>query len=158
MLLFGLSLLLNANPIKVSPNITERFTSDDDMIELEIEEGDTKTWALFSSSTDESRTCIYYDPDGELNGPDTWYLNAEGYGDWDTLGPLDTSEPGIYWITCTDGADEYVLAGAGPLHAVKAQLYVTAVIIFFVAPPLLLAAIVVAGVTTVRRRSAARHP
>ncbi|MBQ1080106.1 hypothetical protein [Nocardiopsis sp. B62] len=155
-LLFGLSLLLNSNPIKLSPAITEEFTSDD-MIELEVAEGEADAWALFTSGEDKG-TCMYYPPSGDLSIPRTWYLNADGYGDWDTLGNLDTSEPGLYRITCADSANDFALASAGTLHAVKAQLFVTGVIVFFVAPSVLLAAIVVGVVTALRRRSARTRP
>ncbi|PWV51021.1 hypothetical protein [Nocardiopsis sp. L17-MgMaSL7] len=155
-LLFGLSLLLNSNPIKLSPAITEEFTSDD-MIELEVAEGEADAWALFTSG-EAKGTCMYYPPSGDLSIPRTWYLNAEGYGDWDTLGNLDTSEPGLYRITCADSTNDFALASAGTLHAVKAQLFVTAVIAVFVAPSVLLAAIVVGVVTALRRRSARTRP
>lgn len=156
-LLFVSAFLLNSNPIRVPPNIVERIAAEG-QVEFEVEEGDADTWAIFSSSTD-MRGCTHYPPGGGLDGPTSSWYHEGDYGGWSPLGVLDTSEPGIHRISCTDIAQEYALAGSGPLHAVKAQLHVTATIIFFIAPPLLLAAIVVAVVTTLRRRAAAlRQP
>ncbi|MBE1460393.1 hypothetical protein H4W79_004607 [Nocardiopsis terrae] len=152
-LLFGLSLLLNGNPIKGSPNAIEQFTPDE-TVEFDVGEGEADAWALFSSGP-ERGSCVYYPPEGSFRSPETRYQHAEGYGEWDALGPLDTSEPGLYRIACTDSASKYALASASPLQAVDSQIFVTAAITVFVAPPLLLAAIVV-GVFTALRRSSAR--